>query len=107
MVSRFRSASIGLKLLAAILAFCFVVRLIVVLLSVNYSGTAYLATFDSYVGFTAKFSSYSWTWTWITYSFFNAEVSHFIWNYLLLLLLIFWSKERFVGLSVWKYWIAG
>jgi len=107
MVSRFRSASIGLKLLSALLAFGFVVRLIVVLLSVNYSGSAYVAAFDSVVGFSTKSDAVTWIWSWLTYSFFHAEVSHFIWNYLLLLLLIYWSKERYLGLSAFIYWIAG
>jgi len=107
MVSRFRSASIGLKLLSALLAFGFVVRLIVVLLSVNYSGSAYVAAFDSVVGFSTKSDAVTWIWSWLTYSFFHAEVSHFIWNYLLLLLLIYWSKERYFGLSAFIYWIAG
>lgn len=107
MVSRLRSTSIGLKLLAAVLAFCFVVRLVVVLLSVNYNGAEDLARFDSFVGFSTEGDSYTWVWSWITYSFFNAEVSHFISNYILLLLLAYWSKERYSGLSSWKYWIAG
>lgn len=107
MVSRFRSTSIGIKLLTAILAFCFVVRLVVVLLSVNYNGAADVSRFDSFVGFSTEVDSYAWAWTWITYSFFNAEVSHFIWNYILLLLLVYWSKERYSGLTSWKYWIAG
>ena len=104
---RFRATSIGLKLLSAVLAFGFIVRLVVVLLSVSSAGAADVATFDSYVGFSTKSDSVSWFWTWLTYSFFHAEVSHFIWNYLLLLLLIFWSKERYTGFSALKYWIAG
>jgi membrane associated rhomboid family serine protease len=107
MVMRFRATSIGLKLLSAVLAFGFIVRLVVVLLSVNSGGPADVAAFDSYVGFSTKSDSVSWFWTWLTYSFFHAEVSHFIWNYLLLLLLIFWSKERYTGFSALKYWIAG
>jgi membrane associated rhomboid family serine protease len=107
MVMRFRATSIGLKLLSALLAFGFIVRLVVVLLSVNSGGAADVAAFDSYVGFSTKSDSVSWFWTWLTYSFFHAEVSHFIWNYLLLLLLIFWSKERYTGFSALKYWIAG
>lgn len=104
---RFRATSIGLKLLSAVLAFGFIVRLVVVLLSANSAGAADVAAFDSYVGFSTKSDSVSWFWTWLTYSFFHAEVSHFIWNYLLLLLLIFWSKERYTGFSALKYWIAG
>lgn len=107
MVGRFRSTSIGLKLLSALLALGFIVRLIVVLLSVNYSGATYIAAFDSFVGFSSKSESFTWIWTWLTYSFFHAEVSHFIWNYLLLLLLIYWSKERYLGLSALVYWIVG
>ena len=107
MVGRFRNASIGLKLLSALLAFGFVIRLIVVLLSVNYSGSAFIAHFDSFVGFSDKSQSYTWLWTWLTYSFFHAEVSHFIWNYILLLLLIYWSKDRFLGVSALFYWILG
>ena len=38
MVNRFRATSIGLKLLCAVLAFGFIVRLVVVLLSVNSAG---------------------------------------------------------------------
>ena len=107
MVSRFRNASIGLKLLSALLAFGFFIRLIVVLISVNYSGAGIIAQFDSFVGFSTKSESYTWFWTWLTYSFFHAEVSHFIWNYLLLFLLIFWSKDRYLGLSAMFYWFAG
>jgi len=107
MVNRFRATSIGLKLLCAVLVFGFIVRLVVVLLSVNSGGAGDVAAFDSYVGFSTKSGSVSWFWTWLTYSFFHAEVSHFIWNYLLLLLLIFWSKERYTGFSALKYWIAG
>ncbi len=107
MVSRFRNAPIGLKFISALMAFGFVIRLIIVLLSVNYSGSAYIAAFDSFVGFSTKSESYSWIWTWLTYSFFHAEVSHFVWNYALLLLLIYWSKDRYFGLKAIKYWIAG
>jgi membrane associated rhomboid family serine protease len=107
MVNRFRATSIGLKLLCAVLAFGFIVRLVVVLLSVNSGGAADVAAFDSYVGFSTKSDSVSWFWTWLTYSFFHAEVSHFIWNYLLLLLLIFWSKDRYAGFNALKYWIVG
>jgi membrane associated rhomboid family serine protease len=107
MVSRFRSAPIGLKFISALLAFGFLIRLIVVLLSVNYSGAVFIATFDSYVGFSTKSEAYTWLWTWLTYSFFHAEVSHFIWNYLLLFLLIYLSKDRYIGLKALKYWIAG
>ena len=107
MVNRFRATSIGLKLLCAVLAFGFIVRLVVVLLSVNSAGPVDVAAFDSYVGFSTKSDSVSWFWTWLTYSFFHAEVSHFTWNYLLLLLLIFWSKERYAGFNALKYWIAG
>ena len=107
MVNRFRATSIGLKLLCAVLAFGFIVRLVVVLLSVNSGGPVDLAAFDSYVGFSTKSDSVSWFWTWLTYSFFHAEVSHFTWNYLLLLLLIFWSNERYAGFNALKYWIAG
>jgi membrane associated rhomboid family serine protease len=107
MVDRFRRTSIGLKLLSALLAFGFIVRLVVVLLSVNHNGVADIEAFDSYVGFSTKSESMTWLWTWLTYSFFHAEVSHFIWNYILLILLIYWSKERFFGLNVWRYWFAG
>ena len=107
MVDRFRGTSIGLKLLCALLAFGFIVRLVVVLLSVNSEGAVDVAAFDSYVGFSTKSESFTWFWTWLTYSFFHAQVSHFIWNYLLLLLLIFWSKERYAGFNALKYWIAG
>jgi membrane associated rhomboid family serine protease len=107
MVDRFRTSSIGLKLLSALLAFGFIIRLVVVLLSVNYNGAAYVSAFDSYVGFSTKSESVTWLWTWITYSFFHAEVSHFIWNYILLLLLIYWSKDRYIGFSALVYWIAG
>jgi len=107
MVNRFRNASIGLKLLSALLALGFLVRLIVVLLSVNYSGVAYVSAFDAFIGFSAKSESYTFIWTWLTYSFFHAEVSHFVWNYALLMLLIYWSKDRYLGLSALKYWIAG
>lgn len=107
MVNRFRNAPIGLKFISALMAFGFVIRLIVVLLSVNYSGSAYIAAFDSFVGFSTKSESYTWIWTWLTYSFFHAEVSHFIWNYTLLMLLIYWSKDRYFGLKAIKYWIAG
>ena len=107
MVSRFRNASIGLKLLSAILAFGFIARLIVVLFSANNNGAAYVSVFDSYVGFSAKSDSITWIWSWLTYSFFHAQVSHFIWNYLLLLLLIYWSKDRFIGVVALIYWIAG
>ena len=107
MVDRFRASSIGLKLLCALLAFGFIIRLVVVLLSVNYNGFAYVASFDSNVGFSTKSDSFTWLWTWLTYSFFHAEVSHFIWNYILLMLLIYWSKERYYGLSALKYWTAG
>jgi membrane associated rhomboid family serine protease len=107
MVDRFRGTSIGLKLLCALLAFGFIVRLVVVLLSFNSDGAVDVAAFDSYVGFSTKSDSLTWFWTWLTYSFFHAQVSHFIWNYLLLLLLIFWSKERFAGFNALKYWIAG
>jgi membrane associated rhomboid family serine protease len=107
MVDRFRGTSIGLKLLCALLAFGFIVRLVVVLLSVNSESAVDVAAFDSYVGFSTKSESFTWFWTWLTYSFFHAQVSHFIWNYLLLLLLIFWSKERYTGFSALKYWIAG
>lgn len=107
MVNRFRNASIGLKLLSALLAFGFLVRLIVVLLAINDNGAGYLAAFDSIVGFSTRCESYTFIWTWLTYSFFHAEVSHFVWNYLLLLLLIYWSNERFLGLSALKYWVAG
>ena len=107
MVDRFRRTSIGLKLLSAVLAFGFIVRLVVVLLSVNNNGATDVAAFDSYLGFSTKSDSFTWLWTWLTYSFFHAEVSHFVWNYILLLLLIFWSKDRFFGLNVWKYWFAG
>lgn len=107
MVSRFRSAPIGLKFLSALMALGFVIRLIVVLLSVNYSGSAFIATFDSYIGFSTRSESFTWIWTWLTYSFFHAEVSHFIWNYLLLMVLIFLSKDRYRGLKSLKYWLAG
>ena len=107
MVSRFRSTSIGLKLISALLAFGFIVRLVVVLLSVSNNGAAEVSAFDSFVGFSTKSESVTWFWTWLTYSFFHAEVSHFVWNYLLLLLLIFWSKERYIGFQALKYWIAG
>ena len=107
MVDRFRASSIGLKLLSALLAFGFIMRLVVVLLSVSSAGAADVAAFDSYFGFSTKSDSVSWFWTWLSYSFFHAEVSHFIWNYLLLLLLIFLSKERYTGFSALKYWIAG
>jgi membrane associated rhomboid family serine protease len=107
MVDRFRGTSIGLKLLCALLAFGFIVRLVVVLLSVNSEGAVDVAAFDSYVGFSTKSESFTWFWTWLTYSFFHAQVSHFIWNYLLLLLLIFWSKDRYAGFNALKYWIAG
>ena len=107
MVDRFRGTNIGLKLLCAVLAFGFIVRLVVVLLSVNYGGAADVAAFDSYVGFSTKSDTVSWFWTWLTYSFFHAEVSHFVWNYLLLLLLIYWSKERYIRFQALKYWIAG
>lgn len=107
MVSRFRGTSIGLKLLSALLVFGFIVRLIIVLLSVNYSGAVYVSAFDSFVGFSEKSDSITWFWSWLTYSFFHAEVSHFIWNFLLLLLLIYWSKDRYKGLNALIYWIAG
>jgi len=107
MVDRFRRSSIGLKLLSALLAFGFIVRLIVVLLSVNYSGSAFIAAFDSCFGFSTYSDSITWSWTWLTYSFFHAEVSHFLWNYLLLMLLIYWSKDRYTGLKALQYWIAG
>jgi len=107
MVDRFRGTSIGLKLLSALLAFGFIVRLIVVLLSVNYSGAAFVDAFDSRVGFSTQSESVTWAWTWLTYSFFHAEVSHFVWNYFLLMLLIYWSKDRYLGLKALKYWIAG
>jgi membrane associated rhomboid family serine protease len=107
MVDRFRATSIGLKLLCAVLAFGFIVRLVVVLLSVNYSGATDVAAFDSHVGFSTKSDTITWMWTWLTYSFFHAEVSHFIWNYVLLMLLIYWSKERYTGFDALKYWVAG
>jgi len=107
MVSRFRNASIGLKLLSALLAFGFVIRLVAVLVSINYNGSIDVAVFDSHVGFSTKSESVTWIWTWLTYSFFHAEVSHFVWNYLLLLLLIYWSKDRYSGVSALFYWIAG
>ena len=107
MVERFRRTSIGLKLLCAVLAFGFIVRLVVVLLSVNNNGVADIEAFDSYVGFSTRSDSFTWLWTWLTYSFFHAEVSHFVWNYTLLILLIYWSKNRFFALNVWKYWFAG
>lgn len=107
MVNRFRNAPIGLKFLSALMALGFIIRLIVVLLSVNYSGSAYIATFDSYIGFSTRSESYTWIWTWLTYSFFHAQVSHFVWNYALLLLLIYLSKDRYFGLKAIKYWIAG
>jgi membrane associated rhomboid family serine protease len=107
MVSRFSNASIGLKLLSALLAFAFIVRMVVVLLSVNYNGSSDVEAFDSYVGFSTSGEPMTWIWTWLTYSFFHAEVSHFIWNYALLMLLIYWSKDRYFGLRAIKYWIAG
>jgi len=107
MVDRFRRTSIGLKLLGALLAFGFIVRMVVVLVSVNYNGASDIEAFDSYVGFSTSGEPMTWIWTWLTYSFFQAEVSHFVWNYLLLMLLIYWSKDRYVGFAAWKYWIAG
>ena len=107
MVDRFRASSIGLKLLSALLAFGFIIRLLIVLLSVNYNGAADVSAFDSFVGFSTKSESVTWFWTWLTYSFFHAEVSHFIWNYLLLLLLIYWSKDRYIGLGALIYWVSG
>ena len=80
MVDRFRASSIGLKLLSALLALGFIIRLLVVLLSVNYNGAADVSAFDSVVGFSTKSDSVTWIWTWLTYSFFHAEVSHFIWK---------------------------
>lgn len=89
------------------MALGFVIRLIVVLLSINYSGSVYIATFDSFVGFSTSSESYTWIWTWLTYSFFHAEVSHFIGNYALLMILIYLSEDRYIGLKAIKYWIAG
>lgn len=107
MVSRFKNAPIGLKLLSALLALGFVIRMVVVLLSVNSSGAAFIASFDSLIGFSTKSESYTWIWTWFTYSLFHAEVSHFVLNYILLFLVIFWSNERFLRFSALKYWISG
>jgi membrane associated rhomboid family serine protease len=107
MVDRFRRTSIGLKLLSALLAFGFIVRMVVVLVSVNYNGASDIESFDSYIGFSTSGEPMTWIWTWLTYSFFQAEVSHFVWNYLLLILLIYWSKDRYVGFVAWKYWIVG
>lgn len=107
MVDRFRRTSIGLKLLSALLAFGFIVRMVVVLVSVNYNGASDIEAFDSNVGFSTNGEPLTWIWTWLTYSFFQAEVSHFVWNYLLLMLLIYWSKDRFVGFIAWRYWIVG
>jgi membrane associated rhomboid family serine protease len=107
MVDRFRRTSIGLKLLSAILAFGFVARMVVVLLSINYNGASDIEVFDSYIGFSTSGEPMTWIWTWLTYSFFQAEVSHFVWNYLLLMLLIYWSKDRYIGFDAWKYWVVG
>ena len=107
MVDRFRASAIGLKLLSALLAFGFIVRLVVVLVSIDFNGSLDVVAFDSHVAFSTKSESVTWIWTWLTYSFFHAEVSHFVWNYLLLLLLIYWSKERYIGFQALKYWIAG